>query len=68
MILISVFLNVLSMKGKLNGLTFKPFHTAGLFLYPLKTSKNQRFLMFPGGIERDLGMKWVKKVNRNRLS
>ena len=29
-----------------------PFGATGLFLYPLKTSENQRFLMFSGGIER----------------
>ena len=29
------------------------FHVTGLFLYPLKTSENQRFLMFSEGIERD---------------
>ena len=30
-----------------------PFHATGLFLYPLKTSENVKFLMFSGGIERD---------------
>ena len=30
-----------------------PFHVTNLFLYPMKTSENQRgFLMFLGGIER----------------
>ena len=30
-----------------------PFHTAGLFLYPLKTSEKQKLLlMFSGGIKR----------------
>ena len=40
-----------------------PFHTAGLFLYPLKTSENQRFSdIFMGGE----GMKryqWYEWVN-----
>ena len=26
-----------------NSVGIKPFHAAGLFLYPLKTSENQRF-------------------------
>ena len=30
-----------------------PFHAAGLFLYPLKTSGNFGFLMFSRGIEKD---------------
>ena len=30
-----------------------PFHGTGLLLHPLKTSKNQRFSVFSGGIERD---------------
>ena len=39
---------------------FNPFHTIGLFLYPRKTSENQRFsvvtrgfLLFSEGIEKD---------------
>ena len=35
---------------------FNPFHATGLFLYPLKTSGNQKFssfLMSSGGTERD---------------
>ena len=33
--------------------TFNPFYATGLFLYPLKTSKNPGFVMFSGGIERN---------------
>ena len=29
--------------NKLYKLSFNPFHAIGLFLYPLKTSKSQRF-------------------------
>ena len=33
--------------------SINPFHATGLFLYPLKTSEKQKFLlMFSGGIER----------------
>ena len=32
---------------------FNPVNVTGLFKYPLTTSENQKFLMFPGGIERD---------------
>ena len=34
-------------------LHFNPFHGTGLFLYPLKTSENQRFSDVLGSIERD---------------
>ena len=30
-----------------------PFHTTGLFIYPLKTSEYLWFFMFLGGIEKD---------------
>ena len=30
------------------------FHATGLFLYPLKTSENQSFSDFLGGIERGM--------------
>ena len=29
-----------------------PFHATDLFLYPVKTSENQRFFDFSGGIKR----------------
>ena len=32
---------------------FNLFHATDLFWYPLKTSENQMFLMFSGGIKRD---------------
>ena len=39
-----------------------PFHATDLFLHPLKTSENQRFSVFSGGIEKERGMKWVKNI------
>ena len=38
---------------------FNPFHVTGLFLYPLKTSENQSFLVFSGGIEQTSDVKWA---------
>ena len=32
-----------------------PFHALDLFWYPLKTSENQSFLMFSGGVKIDQG-------------
>ena len=37
-----------------------PFHATCLFLYPLKISENEIFSV-SRGIERDRGMKFVKK-------
>ena len=39
-----------------------PFHGTGLLLHPLKTSKNQRFSVFSGGIERDQWHKMGRDV------
>ena len=38
-----------------------PFSTNVLLLYLLKTSENLRFFMFSGGIQWDIGWKWVNK-------
>ena len=38
---------------------FNPFHVTGLFRYPLKTSKNEKFSCFQGVPEETSGMKWV---------
>ena len=39
-----------------------PFHAAGLFLYPLKTSQNLWFSdVFRGAQKENSGMIWVKK-------
>ena len=40
-----------------------PFHANMLFLYPLKTSENQSFLTFSGGIERDISVKRVNGIH-----
>ena len=40
-------------------LGFNPFHVIGLFLCPLRTSKNRGFL-----IEKERGMKWVNELIR----
>ena len=47
----------------LNGLrreSFDPFHTAGFFPYPLKTSENQMISDVFRGYKKTSGMKWAK--------
>ena len=43
--------------GKCN--FFNPFQVNVLFQYPLKTSETFASLTFSGGIEMDIGLKWV---------
>ena len=45
-----------------------PFHAIGPFLYPLKTSENQVFWYFQGGIERYQWYKWAKSFTLALLS
>ena len=40
-----------------------PFRVTGLFLYPLKTSKNQRFFYVFRGYRKIRGMKFQKNVD-----
>ena len=45
------FVTVSSLSSKF--VFINSFHVSDLFLYPLKASEKQRFLMFSGGIKRD---------------
>ena len=38
---------------RVNRICVDPSHKIGLFLYPLKTSENQRFPKLSGDLERD---------------
>ena len=40
--------------GRLNSIIINPFNTTGLFLYPLKTSENQKFADVPRGYRKML--------------
>ena len=50
-----------------------PFHTTGLFLYPLKTSENQRFSVFRGYRKRPVAWNgsitgsMMQRIKNNRL-
>ena len=46
---------------------FDPFYANDLYLYPMKTS-SENFLMFLGGIEKQIGMKCVKLLSYSGLS
>ena len=39
----------------------KPAEVNVTFLYPLETSENYRFFMFPGGTKGNNDAKWVKQ-------
>ena len=42
---------------------FNPFHTNGLFQYPLKISENQRFSDVFRGVQKETsGIKWVNVI------
>ena len=44
-----------------------PFHATGLFLYPLKSSENQRFSYVFMGYRKTSGMKWVNPRHLEKL-
>ena len=50
------------MSKNVKTLDYIPFYATGLFLYPVKTSENQRFLMFSEVVKKKGGMKRINPL------
>ena len=50
------------MSKNLKTLDYFPFYATGLFLYSVKTSESQSFLMFSEGVKKNGGMKRINEL------